>query len=155
MANLDNQVTVLTSKIDNQPETEILNKAKVIHVPVLIKFNKGLIMPKMVIEGWKQINQTDILHLHLPQFDAFYLALFAKLKNVPVVTTYQCDLKLPNGIINKIAEWATNLISKLTISLSDLIITTSMDYATHSKVLRNYLEKVRPCYTPIPNAKNI
>ena len=149
LAKLDHQVTVLTSKINNQKEIENINKVKIIRIPALIKFNKGLIMPKMVIEGWRQIKQTDILHLHLPQFDAFYLALFAKIKKVPIVTTYQCDLTLPPGIINKIAEWVTNLISKLTLSLSDLIITTSLDYANHSKNLQNYMEKVKECYTPI------
>ena len=151
LAKLDHQVTVLTSKMNNQKEIEIINKVKIIRTPALIKFNKGLIMPKMVIEGWRQIKQTDILHLHLPQFDAFYLALFAKIKKVPIVTTYQCDLTLPPGIINKIAEWVTNLISKLTLSLSDLIITTSLDYANHSRILQNYMEKVKACYTPIMN----
>ena len=151
LAKLDHQVTVLTSKMNNQKEIEIINKVKIIRTPALIKFNKGLIMPKMVIEGWRQIKQTDILHLHLPQFDAFYLALFAKIKKVPIVTTYQCDLTLPPGIINKIAEWVTNLISKLTLSLSDLIITTSLDYANHSRILQNYMEKVKACYTPITN----
>ena len=151
LAKLDHQVTVLTSKINNQKEIEIIDKVKIIRTPALIKFNKGLIMPKMVIEGWRQIKETDILHLHLPQFDAFYLALFAKIKKVPIVTTYQCDLTLPPGIINKIAEWVTNLISKLTLSLSDLIITTSLDYANHSRILQNYMEKVKACYTPITN----
>ncbi len=151
LAKLDHQLTVLTSKINNQKEIEIIDKVKIIRTPALIKFNKGLIMPKMVIEGWRQIKETDILHLHLPQFDAFYLALFAKIKKVPIVTTYQCDLTLPPGIINKIAEWVTNLISKLTLSLSDLIITTSLDYANHSRILQNYMEKVKACYTPITN----
>ena len=71
LAKLDHQVTVLTSKINNQKEIEIIDKVKIIRTPAWIKFNKGLIMPKMVIEGWRQIKETDILHLHLPQLTHF------------------------------------------------------------------------------------
>lgn len=153
LAEKKNRVVVLTSKQSDQLSYEILNRVEVVRVPALFSFNKGLIMPKMVFEGWKLMGRVDVLNLHLPQFDAFYLAIIAKFKNVPIVTTYQCDLVLPNGMINSIVEWLMNFIGKFTLALSDLIITTSMDYALNSKFLKRHVKKVVHCYTPIESKK--
>ena len=91
------QVTVLTSRYDPLPAGELRDGVQVIRPRVLMHVSKGVLMPAMFYWAWVNIRRADVVHLHLPQLDAAYIALICRLLNKPVVLTYHCDLLLPRG----------------------------------------------------------
>jgi glycosyltransferase involved in cell wall biosynthesis len=100
-----------------------------------------------------------VVHLHLPQLDASYIALLSRLLKKPVVLTYQCDLRLPEGLIHFIANQASHLANHISFSLADEVVVTSLDYAEASPFLCPYMPKIRAILPPAelmtPNQKDI
>ena len=143
-------VTVLTSQFDpDLPEEEMDRGVHVHRLPVAFRLSKGVIMPKMPFTAWKMIGQSDIINLHLPQGDAALVAVLAKLQKRPVVSTYHCDIKMPAGLINKVAGWGANLANHICARLSDAVVHNTRDFAEHSKFLSKYLEKLIIVHPPI------
>jgi glycosyltransferase involved in cell wall biosynthesis len=144
------QVTVLTSQYDpSLPLTETLQGVSVIRLPVGFRVSKGVIMPGLPARAWKLIHEVDIVNLHVPQFDAFAMAIMARLLGKPVILTYHCDLLLPKGFINTIANIVSNLANHVSIWLSKKVVTNTLDFARHSPFLRHSLKKVIEIHPPI------
>jgi len=144
------QVTVLTSRYDpNLPAREICNGVQVIRLPVLMHVSKGVLMPTFVYWAWVNIRHADIVHLHLPQLDAAYIALICRLMNKPVLLTYHCDLLLPKGFIHSIANQVSHLANKMSLGLAHQVVVNTLDYAEESAFLRHYLPKIRAIPTPV------
>lgn len=144
------QVTVLTSRYHKDlPSREQRDGVQVIRPNVLGRISKGVLMPTMPVWAWRLMPQTDLIHLHLPQLDAAYIALFARLMGKPVVLTYHCDLILPAGFIHWLANLVSNLANRISARAADRIVTNTRDFAEHSPFLRRYLEKVEAIPTPV------
>jgi glycosyltransferase involved in cell wall biosynthesis len=143
-------VSVLTSRYSDQLLAhEVCDGVQVQRLRVGLKISKGVLMPAMPWAAWKRVRQADIVHLHLPQLDAALIALFARLQGKPVVLTYHCDLLLPRGFINLLANLASNFSNHISASLADCIVTNTSDYAESSPFLRRYLHKVQAVYPPV------
>jgi glycosyltransferase involved in cell wall biosynthesis len=144
------QVTVLTSRYDlNLPARENRDGVQIIRPHVLMHVSKGVLMPTMFYWAWVNIRRADIVHLHLPQLDAAYIALISRLMNKPVVLTYHCDLLLPRGFIHSIANRVSHLANKISLGVTDQVVVNTMDYAEESTILHRYLPKVRAIPTPV------
>lgn len=127
------KVTVLTSQYDrNLPLSEVLDGVRIIRLPVGFHISKGVIMPGLPARAWQLIREADVVNLHVPQFDAMIMAIMARLLRKPVVLTYHCDLLLPKGVINHIANIVSNLANRISILLSKKVITNTLDFAWHS-----------------------
>jgi glycosyltransferase involved in cell wall biosynthesis len=144
------QVTVLTSRYDpSLPAREIRNGVQVIRPHVLMHVSKGVLMPTFVYWAWMNIRHADIVHLHLPQLDAAYIALICRLMNKPVLLTYHCDLLLPKGFIHSIANQVSHLANNMSFGLANQVVVNTLDYAEESAFLRRYLPKIRAIPTPV------
>lgn len=144
------RVTVLTSRYDaDLPFTEQLDGVTVLRLPVGLRISKGVLMPSMLWRAWGLIRRADIVHLHLPQLDAAYLALVARFYRKPVVITYHCDLRLPAGLIHAAANLVSNLANRITFSLANAFVTNTRDYAENSPFLRQFLGKLHAILPPI------
>jgi glycosyltransferase involved in cell wall biosynthesis len=144
------QVTILTSRYNpSLPARESRDGVQVIRPHVLMHVSKGVLMPTMFYWAWENIRRADIVHLHLPQLDAAYIALLSRLMNKPIVLTYHCDLLLPSGFIHAIANQVSHLANKLSLGLADQVVVNTMDYAEESTILRRYLPKIRAIPTPV------
>jgi len=106
-------------------------------------------MPTMFYLAWKNIQHADVVHLHLPQLDAAYIALISRLLNKPVVLTYQCDLRLPAGLVNSIANQVSYLANHISFRLANVVVAISLDYAEASPFMRHYLSKIRAILPPV------
>ncbi len=143
-------VTVLTSRYDPVlPEEEWIEGVRVVRLPVAFRLSKGVIMPGMPIMAWQLIGQSDIINLHVPQVDAALVALLAKLRRRPVVLTYHCDLRMPAGVINRLAGWVAYLANRVSAWLADVVVHNTRDFAEHSPFLRSYLHKLQVVQPPI------
>ena len=144
------KVTILTSRYDqNLPAYESLDGIEIHRLDVRLRISKGVIMPGMPAAAWHHVKQADIIHLHVPQFDAAAIAMISRLLGKPVVLTYHCDLRLPSGVVHYLANQVSNLANHLTAQLSKVIVHNTMDYAEHSPFLRRYLSKVHPIFPPV------
>lgn len=154
------EVLVLTSRYDRRlPLEEVRDGVRIRRVPVLMRVSKGVIMPTI---GWwatRLARWADVLWLHLPQFDAAGIALRGRLFHKPVVLTYHCDVTLPPGWLNRVANQAVHLMDHLAARLADVIVSYTEDYARHSPYLSRYLAKVRvippPVEIPVPDPERV
>jgi glycosyltransferase involved in cell wall biosynthesis len=150
LVNRGHGVTVLTSRFDRSlPSQEICDGVEVVRANVLFRVSKGVIMPSMPLLAWKLSRQADIVNLHAPQLDGAIIALAARLLRKPVVMTYHCDLLLPKGLINDVANRVSDMANAISARLANVIITNTRDYAENSPFLKKYLKKLRPVYPPV------
>lgn len=145
-----NQVTVLTSQYDKRlPRQEHIDGVRVIRSPVAFRVSKGVIMPAIGFEATRQVLRHDAVSLHLPQLDAAGIALRGRLMKRPVVLTYHCDLRLPSGVVNIIANRVVETANRLAARLADRIIAYTEDFAIHSPLLSRHLDKLRVILPPV------
>lgn len=150
LVQLGHEVTVLTSRFSpDLPEREIRDGVRIVRPAVWMRLSKGVIMPSL--PGWalRLIRDADVVNLHLPQMDAGYVSWMARMMGRPVVMTYHCDLNLPSGVVNWIANQGAHVFSHMTATASNRIVTNTRDYAENSVFLRRYLSKMRYIPTPI------
>jgi glycosyltransferase involved in cell wall biosynthesis len=144
------EVTVLTSRFDpSTPLEEIVNGVRIVRVPVWFRLSKGVIMPTIGMVANRLVKETDVIQLHLPQFDAAGISVRGRLFRKPTITTYHCDLHMPVGILSQAANWAVDFMNMITGIFSHRIVTYTQDYADHSRYLRYYLKKVKIIPPPV------
>jgi glycosyltransferase involved in cell wall biosynthesis len=144
------QVTILTSQFDQHlARFDCMDGITVIRIPPVMRVSKGLIMPAMPFEAWKLARRADVINLHMPQLDAAYIAWFGKLMKKPVVLTYHCDLRLPRGLVNAVANQVSHIANHVAGWGSDAIVSLTRDYAEHSPFLTHYLDKLHVVDAPV------
>lgn len=143
MARRGHTVTILTSQYDpSLPTREVVDKVRIVRAPVVARISKGVIMPTI---GWLATALAlnhDAMSLHLPQFDASGIALRGRALRQPVVLTYHCDLLLPPGLINKVANVAVDVSNRAAGTLATRIVAYTHDYADNSPFLSSFREKI-------------
>ena len=150
LAKRGHQVTVLTSQFDPRLSLEeICDGVRVVRVPVLARLSKGVIMPSLGRIASKLVKEHDVIQLHLPQFDAAGVALRGRLHKKPTVITYHCDLELPPGLFNRIANLAVLAMNELAALFTHEIVTYTEDYANHSRYTRRHMKKVKIIPPPV------
>jgi len=150
LAACGHHVTVLTSRYDRGLSSEEWDEGvRIIRIPVAFRLSKGVVMPQLLFKAWRLIGQADVVNLHVPQADAALLAILAKLRRRPVVVTYHCDIRVPEGLINKVAGWAVRLAHRISAGLADVIVHNTRDFAEHSKFLKKYLNKLSIIQPPV------
>jgi len=142
LARMGHEVTILTSHAEKHwPREEMMDGVRVKRVPVAFRISKGVIMPTFghhaTLLGWK----ADVMHLHLPQFDAPGLALRGRIFGKPVVISYHSDLELPPGLFNRVADTVVHSANRMAGSLAHAIVTYTRDFGTHSPYLSTYAGK--------------
>ena len=138
-------VTVLTSRYDRSlPARENRDGVQVIRPHVLMHVSKGVLMPSMSYWAWKNIRKADVVHLHLPQLDAAYVAVISRLLQKPVVLTYHCDLRLPSGFIHSIANQVSHLANVISMRNALQVVVNTLEYAEASPFLRPIFRKFVP-----------
>jgi glycosyltransferase involved in cell wall biosynthesis len=150
LVKLGHEVTVLTSQYEkNLPREEIVDGVQIIRAPVLFRVSKGVIMPSFGWLAWKLVSSHDIVHLHLPQFDAAGVALRGKVLGKPTLITYHCDLLLPRSIVNWLINFVVHLMNHLAGLLADRVCAYTEDFASHSPFLLRYTNKLEVIYPPV------
>lgn len=135
-------VTVLTSHFDSGlPRSQTINGVKIVRRPVLFKLNKGVVMPTfwwdMIWYGFR----NDYVNPHLPMTESGLSSLFIPKRKI--VTTYQCDINLGDGAIDKLIAAISTKLMGLQLRRSRVVVPSTRDYFVHSK-MRKYLSKAMP-----------
>jgi glycosyltransferase involved in cell wall biosynthesis len=144
------KVTVLTSHFD--PATareEVVDGVHIRRAPVLARVGKGVIMPQFGLIAVNLIKAHDVIHLHLPQFDAVTAAIMGFLLRKPMVITYHCDLLLPPGLVNRIVNLGMSIVNHVTAIFAKRIVAYTHDFSEHSSFLSNYKNKLNIIQPPV------
>lgn len=148
-------VTILTSQFEKTlPREEMVDGVRIIRAPVWFRLSKGVIMPTF---GWlasRLVRQTDVIQLHLPQFDAAGISLRGRILRKPTIITYHCDLLLPPGLFNRLANLAVSFMNWLTAIFTHRIVTYTQDYADNSEYLKTKKDKVTIIPPPVELPKS-
>ncbi len=143
-------VTVMTTQYERSlPLEEVLGGVRVVRVPVAMRISKGVLAPTFGLVATRLVRQHDVVHLHLPQFDAPGVALRARLFGRPAVLTYHCDLRLPPGPFNRIVNALVHVQNHLAGLIAHHLVTYTQDYADHSRYLRRHASKLTPILPPV------
>ncbi len=160
LAKRGHEVTVMTTQYDaSLPLKEQMDGVRVIRVPVAFRLSKGVIAPTFGWVATRLVWDHDVVHMHLPQFDAPGVAMRGRLFGRPAILTYHCDLQLPAGLfnlfVNLVVHWQNNMAG----ILANQIVTYTQDYADHSSYLSRYKSKLRtilpPVELPQPNTSSV
>lgn len=150
LAERGHQVCILTSQYNKKlPLKENMDGVEIIRSKVLFRLSKGVIMPWLPFQAAKLLTNSDVVQLHVPQFDAALIALIARIMRKPVVLTYHCDLKLPIGFTHSLASRSSNLLNHIAADISQSIVHNTRDYAENSPFLQRYLNKLVTIFPPI------
>ena len=150
LSTLGCEVCILTMKHEESlaPE-EIINGIRVVRANPLLKISKGIISPHFFTLGNRLLKKYEILHVHLPQFEAGLLTLQARLKSVPVVISYHCDLNLPPSLFYRIVNSGIHIMNHCAGILASSVVTYTEDYGSHSPFLRAYKKKLAVIAPPV------
>jgi glycosyltransferase involved in cell wall biosynthesis len=144
------RVTVFTSQFDKRTALdEVVEGVHIVRSPVAVRISKGVIMPRFGLQVTGLVRAHDVVHLHLPQFDAPGVAFRGRLMHKPVVLTYHCDLSMPPGLFNRLANQVIHFQNAMAGRLTDHIVTYTQDYADHSPYLRRFRDKLTPILPPV------
>lgn len=150
LARRGHNVTILTSRYQpDLPKEEIQEGVRIVRAPVLLRISKGVIMPSLGLIASRLAMESDIINLHLPQFDAADVALHGRLLGKPTVITYHCDLLMPPGLLSTLANQAVHLMNHLAAGLASQIVTYTQDYADHSPYLTRHKNKLHIIPPPV------
>jgi len=147
-------VTILTSQFDkNLPKEETIDGVHIIRVPVAFRVSKGVVMPTIGFEATRQVLKHDVVSIHLPQLDAWGIALRGRLAGKPTLLTYHCDLRLPKGFVNVVANQVVKASNRLAAWFSNRVVAYTEDFAVNSPFLSSYLDKLRVISPPVEVTK--
>lgn len=140
LASQGHEVVVFTSQYDSSLSLhEEKDGVAVKRVPVAMRVSKGVIMPRFGPQAWGMVKNCDVVHLHLPQFDAPGVALRGRLYGKPVILTYHSDLRLPPGVFNRFVDRVVHGMNRVAGTLADAVVTYTHDFGSHSPFLSHYL----------------
>lgn len=127
------RVYVATTRHDDElPAVERVNGVEVHRAPVLARVGKGTVSPGFVPLVRRLARRSDVLNAHLPLLEAGLLT--ARRSTVPMVTTYQCDVALPPGVLNQAQVRLIDASSRRTLTRSAAVGVSSNDYAKCSRL---------------------
>lgn len=150
LARRGHQVTVLTSRFERSlPRVSLEEGITVVRVPVAARVSKGVLMPSFGLVATRLVRGHDVVHLHLPQFDAAGVALRGRLLRRPTVLTYHCDLTLPRGLFNRGVNLVVHAMNNLAAGLADRVVTYTRDYATASPFLSRWADRLEVVSPPV------
>ncbi len=151
MVRRGHSVTILTSQYDpGLPRRETIEGGiRLVRVPVLARVSKGVIMPTYSVEALREINAHDVVAIQVPQFEAPTLAALAYQSAVPSTMTYHCDVQLPAGLFNRIVDRVVMFNNWVSAKLVNNIIAYTRDYASHSPLVSQFMDKVEVIPPPV------
>lgn len=148
------QVTVVAAQHDPElPRREVINGVRVIRVPVLARLSKGVVAPMLPFVAAREIRRSGVGNLHLPMPEAGAVAALLGRKS-RLVTTYQCDVTLPESAGNRAIEMAIDTSSRLAVRRSEVVAVTSLDYLSSSRLAARITPKAIAVAAPsLPRAQ--
>jgi len=148
------QVTVLTSQHQkNLKKNELKQGIRILRVPYLVKFHKGLFMPSWPLVCLDEVKKADVVICNLPQAEGIWPVFWGKILRKKTVAIYTCEVVLPEGSVNKLVEKFLFWSNFLTCLFADKVVAYTQDYADNTQLLPRFKNKLVPILPPVALAK--
>lgn len=134
-------------------EQERIHGVVVSRAKYLIKISKGFVSFDWLIKSWELVRNNDVIVVNLPQFEGVVPALFAKLMGKRLIVLYHCEVVLPEGFFNSVAQSLLEVANMASLLLADEVVTYTRDYAKESRLLQYVSSKLHFIVPPIPNPR--
>lgn len=129
-------VTVLCFASGDLPKNELINDVSVIRHPVVLNIFSQPINRSYFMWIIKFVRNFDVVHVHFPNIIALFALLFIP-NAKKIIVHWHSDI-IDKGILGFLITPIQNLI----LRRCNLVITTSMEYASASKPLRKFRSKI-------------
>ena len=118
-----NFITILTFQYKkNLPEIEHKQNIRIIRMPYLCKISKGFISPSSLLTYIRTVSMHDRIIVTLPNVEAFFLVIYARLCNKNIVSIAQCDVDLGSGFLNKLLSRTVSSVGFIQLLLSNKVV---------------------------------
>jgi glycosyltransferase involved in cell wall biosynthesis len=145
-------VTVLTHRhLPDLPAEESEGGVRVLREPVLARIGKALVSPALLRAAAREVSRTDVFHLHAPLAGAVPLAFLSQHAGVPFLVTYHCDLRPPEGVIQRAVEAIARASQNFALDRAWRTVTYTEDYAKHTASLAERPDAVSWILPPVPD----
>lgn len=139
-------VTVLTSRHDRRlAREETHNGVRIVRVPVAFRVGKGPVMPAYTKIAPPLVRAHDLVLLNLPctPVESVLLPILTRsLARRPLVAAYYCDVRLPEGLFNRVLDEGIFLGDASAGLLATRVVTLTDDYAEQSRFLKLFRRKL-------------
>ena len=143
-------VTVLASQHEpGLPLVEEVNGVRVVRLPHVGRFSRGVIMPSFPFRAAQLIRRHDVVHVHTPLPEGPLVGVLCAAFRKPLVMTHHGDVVMPAGLFNQFVQRAAYGVLLGTGTMADAVTVYSGDYAEHSPLLRHFMHKLHPIYPPV------
>lgn len=137
---------------DTLPLTTRITKDFLIkRMPFLFRISKGFISPQSLVIFWRELKDHDVVLLNLPSVEGVLLALFARMRGIPVISLLHCEVLLPPGILNRFINSILNIAVYLQLFLSEKIIVYTTDYYDGKPHYAKFKKKMHVILPPVHN----
>jgi len=142
LVNNGHEVTVQCGNDPLPAGTQNVSGVKIVRHRVLTKLYGTPIMPSL-LNQMRNV-KADILHGNFPSpYIAFIVSVTSKRRNIPAVLTWHNDLPPVTSAARSLIEMHDRLVLPRYISAYRRIISTSLYYASHSRILQKYWNSLR------------
>ncbi len=152
LARRGHHVTVLTSRYDAAlPEQAVEGGINVVRLPVALRVSKGALMRGYGARAAELAAAHDAIVMSLPNtpLEIFWLTRLARRLGRPLIGAYHCDITLPPGLFNALVTRGVACCNLLAAARADALLSYSVDYSLHSRLLRGLGHKLVCIVPPI------
>ena len=136
----NNKVCVVTSRYnDSLLEREIINNVSVFRTKIFCRISKGVISPTFISKSIKLARSADIVNVHLPMFEAGFIA--ATIESQKLIVTYHCDINLEGYFLKNVIEKIMFFSMGKLLHKAKKIVVNNIDYARDSGFLSRFIDK--------------
>lgn len=145
------EVTVLCAAHDRSlPRRERVDGVDVVRAPTIGRLSRAAVAPSLLPTARRLLADADVLHVHSPMPEMGPLVALAQRAGVPSIVIHQGDVVMPRGAANRAIQGAMHLTSVSAVRRADVVVTHSLDYAAHSRLLA---ERAGPVFGVAPPAR--
>jgi glycosyltransferase involved in cell wall biosynthesis len=135
------RVAVVAARHDSGlPERETIGGVDVHRCPVVGRISKGVVAPTFPFVAANTIKRSRVGLLNLPMLEAGLVTRLVG-ATTPIAVTYQCDVVLGSGFVDKVAVSLVDASSRGAAARARVLIASTTEYAERSRILSNALDK--------------
>jgi glycosyltransferase involved in cell wall biosynthesis len=151
------QVTIITSKIGEEAEQEIIDGIKVIRVKALNFFENHfgvpypIFYPKLLLRLKEEIKDSDLINTHgIVWMQSFFGAIISRIFQKPIVLNqHNTYINYKNPILRLIEKIADNTIGRYTLNSADHIVAVSEETKKYVLSIAKKLNNISILYNGV------
>jgi len=147
--------TILTVQFDKK--LALIEKHKQLTIrrfPELFSLSRAKFSLSLLYSLLKNINQSDIILVNSPSIHILPVSIISKIYKKKLLIFHQGDLILPKSIFNCLIEKFFDFASVISFAFANQLATYTEDYATNSRLLKNFPKKTQAFIPPLPYFSN-